>query len=510
MMALRLRLLVFLALASNSHVPAQAASWMPDEANVTEIFDNAVAELSASSEWLVKPHLAFKEEGIRSLPSGEVLVDLSELESVLEDVEGNYRPLVVKFVIAHEIWHQVQYRIYGLDATEDKYKQQKTLECQADMMAAHYLAAEIGSATELQQKAVATLPEFAFVLGRLSDGLLHPSEIQRRLAVEIGLQRAIHDGKFPIGDRETLANIRKTTLMLADIKTGERLAQWSLRQCRMVIHDDKELLQGLAVEPEGQKIEWEKTQGFVRFAVPFRNITNLPLRVSLEITSAAVSRKERGDLSKSRRVLGLRYNFDIEPNAVFTASGVLAWYATDELMPRLLIPPAEGSLISVERLPALRKRPDGNTEDDENASDLIAQIRTANSLVTTDAGNQFRNLRTSVDWSDGDSTKYNTGLNFPFAKEAAVILERRGESRVDVNFADTNEKDARELFDKYLNAYQTIYKATLIKREDRRDEMPSATIQVGRLVEVEFYVYKDRDDDTFSFNVVYYWVRSYD
>lgn len=98
-------------------------------ATFSEILD------SVSAPWNVKAALDISEDGsVISRPDGHIEVGKLTLIERLNSVEPNYRPLALRFIMLHELWHQVQFRDQGSDIESDS-DLGRFLECQADIMA---------------------------------------------------------------------------------------------------------------------------------------------------------------------------------------------------------------------------------------------------------------------------------------------------------------------------------------------------------------------------------------
>jgi hypothetical protein len=450
------------------------------------------ADVRSLPDWGVTPSLKADGDETVSEPSGVIKFDPSYLSHILTSVPDASRDYTLMFISAHEIWHQVQFKKYGTDIASQRYRLEKILECQADMMATYYLGNKLGKGTVEQQEALIQIPTFAFGLAEFGDGLYHPPGVARRVAAQIGLQRAIHDSGIAIPNMDAPA-VKEATQWLADIRDQESLISWSYRQCRMITHSDESLSNQISVGPN-RSIEWNKPKdGVVTYSIPFTNESSTPLSVELEVTSASVSRTNVNDVSAMRRIAGSKYRFDILPGATFWANGLLPWYATDDLMPELLFPPhGAETLISASAMPPVNS-PTAEVASNKNETTDILAVRSALSVITTNALTGFKNLRGQVSSSFDGDLSYACPVAFPRAKRSEVIFERLGETRISVDFPYVLKPDAEATYSFYTQALRSIFPDGIPKSRSSSndDQLPSSTMQLTKLIEASWSIYKD-------------------
>ena len=86
-------------------------------------------------------------ETISSLEAVGVRLGLGRIRKDLANVDSAARLTTLQFYLAHEAWHQRQYKIYaGYDILGDS-EQSRLMECQADVMAAEMIGEAVGYQT---------------------------------------------------------------------------------------------------------------------------------------------------------------------------------------------------------------------------------------------------------------------------------------------------------------------------------------------------------------------------
>jgi hypothetical protein len=74
----------------------------------------------------------------QSFPSGVVQISLQTLEADFASVPPAVLPLMIRWIVAHEYWHQIQFRDHGPSVLSGDDDSRRLSECEADIMAATF------------------------------------------------------------------------------------------------------------------------------------------------------------------------------------------------------------------------------------------------------------------------------------------------------------------------------------------------------------------------------------
>jgi hypothetical protein len=192
--------------------------------------------------------------GTQAHPTLGILVDSGEIAGLLQRVSSHKgaagvpaeeitRRLeyVVRFLVAHEYGHLMQYRSFGRDSVAS-LNATRVIECGADLLGgvgfSDYLASRYGSA--LPEGATQTAIDFGYVVGGSDwlDGTTHPLPEDRRRCIERGVEvaaelhgaRAVRAGA---ADSATLTLARRLNETEPELYRGKvSLMSWSQTRSR--------------------------------------------------------------------------------------------------------------------------------------------------------------------------------------------------------------------------------------------------------------------------------------
>jgi hypothetical protein len=289
--------------------------------------------------------------GTSSHPDAGIAVSLTELQRIRQDSGVRKFREILRFILAHEKAHQVQYRQYSATAVQsDDEEQRRIFECQADILAGKYMIESFGEPTPENQAAIEDALQVAFDLGteeysKFSD---HPSHEARRIAVRLGmasgmtvlLSRRLPD---PIAQ-----GMIQTISEKVDIRSGEMPLDWSLRLSKRITHFSRAA--SLDIVLDDKDIKWDTTaqNPFVTFSLTYENTGHKPIIVDLEVQCASVPRNNPDDTKKWQKWSVKNFRFTLQPGQKYPVRGTLPWLATPDLMPRLIFPPDATALMSCE------------------------------------------------------------------------------------------------------------------------------------------------------------------
>lgn len=418
------------------------------------------AEVAAiANAWSIAPQIEFRDGGsLEARPGGSLIVGRTFLRTLLSGVSASIKPDALRWLLAHELWHIVQFQTIGPELFNRPDAFRRVVECQADLMAGHFLFNSLAS--DFQGKtdalrAVGNLPSSIALLTH--GGATHPTAADRHVAIQFGMTRALYDRAEQIVGSEQADSVRHSISALLDFTPGQSVDTWSMNRCKKITHYNQSIafLERLKTE-----ISWNKggDPPLVTFTIIYRNGGNKPLRVSMEVLSASVPRKGPSERARWQRQQALHQTFEIEPRMTHSVSGTLYWYSDDDLMPRLIFPVEDGSLVSVEEI----DRPVARNETVHAQADGLdaetAKFGTALLRISNDAPNNFQNLRGSGCRGGTDTRFCPSSVAVPGAFRTEVWVERNGSATVEIEFRrDVVKEEAQAIYEKLVRDFKALW-----------------------------------------------------
>lgn len=292
-----------------------------------------------------------KEKGrIVSLPNQVIELSLEELKRISLIAEKNLRFYIVRFVVAHEFSHQVQYYRLGNNPKfmNNDLISKTTLETQADILAASVffmLSPELmvyeKSDPDFLKKVLNTLFNVTYNMG-ISENTLgsHPSKRDRMLAVRLGFTNGLSmvyddwvksDTVRAINNGITLPVFKKQMedqFKFLDLKNNEDIVFWSYRQAKKIVNYDRKIATGIVlVTPRDKRHFFHETSEdpYVDYNLTYKNISDKSIDVQMEVFVALISR-ENPDSPENYRKLNVRhYDFTLLPGQTTTLADKLLW-----------------------------------------------------------------------------------------------------------------------------------------------------------------------------------------
>ena len=297
-------------------------------------------------------------EAFLSERSGVVTIGRGAVRKIFAIAPTDAQDEVLRWVLAHELSHQVQFRDFG-GGVDVSGADAKLLECQADVMAGNLLGEtvldkDLAAFTTAEQqrigKAISMILDVASNAEMSFEGRLdHPTASQRRIAVRMGVRRAMMSRITLLqgADGSDALGVVLPSMLMTDADTAPK--DWAPMICRAILHNGdgaKDLSVGKAA------IQWDKPPDppAVHYSIPFANLGPLTLRATLQVATAAVPRTSPTDHESWLATDAKTFQVDIAPGATFVAEGALSWYGTETVHPRLIIPQDEGSLFDAVRV----------------------------------------------------------------------------------------------------------------------------------------------------------------
>jgi hypothetical protein len=424
-------------------------------------FDSTIrAEVAAIAKaWSIAPRIEFRDSNeLEARPDGIIVVGRTFLRSLLNGVSTSIQSDALRWLLAHELWHLVQFQTIGADLFNRPDAFRRVIECQADLMAGHFLFNSLASGFREKTDALRTVGDLPSSVALLTHGgATHPPEADRRVSIQFGMSRAFYDHAERIVGPEQADNVRQNVSALLNFSLGEAVDVWGLGQCKKITHYDQS---SVFLERAKTDVSWNKNgkPPVVTFNITYRNGGNKPLRVSLEVLSASIPREAPSERARWQRQQALHQTVEIEPRMTHTVSGTLYWYADEKLMPRLIYPLDEGSLVSVEEIdrPVTRKETVLAQADGLNAE--TAKFGTALLRISNDAPNNFRNLRAPGCWGDTDMRYCPSSVTVPGALRTEVWVEKNGSATVEIDFrSDVAKDEAQAVYEKLVRDFKALW-----------------------------------------------------
>lgn len=448
--------------------PASAMTDLQIVAAATEQVEKAAARWGVSTSFV-----ADDTDRIRSLPAGQVKASAKALRSALSGVPESEFEALLAWLMAHEVWHQLQFR-RGFDPANADENAKRLNECEADVMAAFAVVDErlqsrsVAPVEEAAQELVAQLQRTMNVVQQLEAGydgqLTHPSPRDRVLAIRTGAARAVHGRIYTLSSDPLRSVVRDRLAKLHDIRLTEPADAWARRVCRLILHLGNGV-SNLALDQPA--IRWNSSGDppVVDYALRYRNTGSETLKVTMQVRSASVPRQAPDDIARWSFADAQTHQFEMRPGASHTVSSRLDWYATDELKPRLLFPMEAGSIFDVQAVPA------GQTSDVAPLSltPELAKLKSDLQSIYTAARFRFQPVAANCE-SVGGGQICELKTPLPGVVSRSVHREPDGASEVyAVFYRGQSKSDAEGAYAEFRRKLRIIYPAVSFNERVRPD-----------------------------------------
>lgn len=362
---------------------------------------------------------------------------------------------IVRFILAHELAHQLQFRSYGAGITKSSCEQRRLYECQADIISGIALGriydlSDTMRATE-DYKSITSGLAYIYNTGDRESGLaLHPTPAQRRAAFRYGLG-------FNPANQNRLAIERNTG---PDSQKSDSLG-WSMGLARLIMHYP--LTQSRNITYDSMTIHWNTgtEHPFVTFTQEYVNNSAQPVRINVCYQIRGVysygNRKLR-DTDYTKPLLSGENKFmtaTLQPGEKRILTGDLNWLNVSlaNFMPVIIYPGEEDGLYNAESLSGNLGDPSNNCIG--NFADLDSQYKYDNQktgffLALNQAersllGDDWKALEGGFSYKEGrtKSLTYQSALRFPNSLDNTIMVWPGGASYrkgfLNVNFYNDND-----------------------------------------------------------------------
>jgi len=403
-----------------------------------------------------------------SLPGEGIKISRKGLERILHDSAAGSAGLIIQFLVAHELAHQLQFAHYrGNMINTTSCELRRLYECQADVLAGVYVSGlyDLPDSVAINAKLTPFMLralEYVYSIGDEEySRIFHPSFTERRMAFRLGLAYPAVRAGFRNG-----ANTYSGEAI--DYRPGEDSLAWSLRLSRAIIHypnsvNKRIFFSSLAGTADSSDfITWHKTLkdpsvsyklGYFKNANPFP--VNLFLQCGLRGTYRDSTRQDPKYAVLQGKVKN--YSYHLVPGDSVLVSGVLNWYGLSDsaFWPHFVSPPNLESLYTAE--PS-----DGRSEEiDADCPSIPFHGETSRMKMNTLAYelgialrasiNKFKNLEVGFGQNFG-SIHYTTNLNYYTDAEVWNDLSDSTAYLTIPLYVGIDSTTAREAFDKGASA----------------------------------------------------------
>jgi hypothetical protein len=447
---------------------------------------------AASQRWGVSPTIRITDSGrSESSPLGRITIAREPIQRAIGPLPADQARMVVSWIVAHEVWHQVQFRDLGTDRGSES--EARLSECAADAMAADIvLRSEVSTArARLGEEPP---PGLVDAIGRIigtaenfeigfNGQLDHPTSNQRRAAIRYGFGRAMHVLYPTISDSPTRDLERDRIGRIYDIRRDESDMAWSSRVCRRILHSGD----GVGdLEVGHAEINWNRTADnpVVDYRIPYVNHGPLAIRVNLQVRSVTIPRISPDDAGSWTIADERTYQFDLAAGQTYWVAGRLTWYATEAAYPRLVFAPDLETAYDVERLAALPSAtpsavPIGLTPD-------LIRLRSVVQTISATALDEFTGVIRDCEIVEGTRTCQLT-MPVPGVVEAFAEMESTGSSEVVLTiYQGPSDEAANAAYSEFRLRLRTIFPAAAFNDRPEHDGRKSLsfTPATGALFEL--------------------------
>lgn len=316
--------------------------------------DTAVAttELKRMNEMFgYRIKMDVKDKGkIVSLPNQVIELSLDELKRISPITEKNIRFYIVRFVVAHEFAHQMQYYKFGTNAKfmNNDLVSKTIIEAQADILAGSIffmISPELYVYQETQpdfvKKVFHELFKVTFNMG-IGENTLgsHPSRRDRMLAIRTGFTYGfsiVYDNRIKSDTAWAIKNgithqifkkQMKDQFRFMDLKDNEDIMLWSYRQAKKIVNCDRKIATGIVLitPPDKRHLYHETSENpYVDYNLTYKNITTKSIDVEMEVFVVLLSREKRESPENYRKLNVRHYNFTLLPGETKTLEDKLLW-----------------------------------------------------------------------------------------------------------------------------------------------------------------------------------------
>ncbi|WP_380780407.1 hypothetical protein [Sphingomonas sp. R86520] len=458
---------------------------------------------AAAARWGLAPIIRAPAGGgdVASRPDGSITVPLGSVRRLLRTASEGQARAIVGWLLAHEVWHQLQFRDGWNPATAQPVERRRK-ECVADTMGAYAVLdddlADVTSAPtpEATRALGTTLARVADLSAEIEAGQTgandHPAPAERRAALRIGFARALQGKIATLSPDSEGRVIRDQLASLHDIRTDEPVATWADRTCSLLLHDGDGVSDLASDRPT---INWNRdgNPAIVTFRIPFRNTADVPIHATLQVRSVSVPRISPDDRSTWALADVRNYTVTLAPRGQYDLTGTLRWVATDTLYPKLVYPTKLDSLYNAVRL----TRAPRAAANDQSAMALTSEpARLKGQLQTIYNAARGRFGLVSQDCETLEHDRWCKLRELPVGVTSGdVIVEGNGSSRVELTiYRGSSVAESVAAYRRFHGWLRAMYPALQFQERSGADR-DSATMSPSPLAILSITRRKSRSGD---------------
>jgi hypothetical protein len=285
--------------------------------------------------------------GISSHPNLGIIFDVTEFQNLQKSsgLSEERMGSVAIFILAHELAHQVQYKVYTSALFARSVQEKRVLEAQADLLGtlnalrAIFLNDKDVLKSDLWRR-YKDWVDVAFASGAerfsLSD---HPARAARATAARLGIGALVAFS----GDLS-----KEIAGHPWNVEDGEEELSWSLRTAKELCKSDQDAALQL-VETE-RRLDWgDGKSGDFAYDITYHNRGDKELRVNLVVeTVEAVNGDEAGNAALWDTTDMREHKFLLPPHGTYHVQGKLLWERKSHAsVPMVNLPSEPGGIVSV-------------------------------------------------------------------------------------------------------------------------------------------------------------------
>ncbi|MBB5636904.1 hypothetical protein HDE68_002817 [Pedobacter cryoconitis] len=301
----------------------------------------------------------------------DIVVNLAQISKNLIGKSDSFRSLFIKYIIAHELGHQIQFGTYQKNVINKASGEGRVfLECYADVLSG-FIISQVYSQVELKE--LVQRPGFnqeayfkentTLILDVLTMVLemnrkevayqTHPSNSQRLQAIRQGLLMGqtflthlmifTNNPAYLALTKEKQEEI-KTRLAARDKTLGYDISQsnnpftWCHNEAILIINETNSL--AVNVIRYDENIEWDKraTNPIVDFCYRLLNRNPVTVKLSGRNYTEIILRKDSRNILNLGTCDAATFDKTLAPGESVLISGRLKWIADDDYMPHIILP----------------------------------------------------------------------------------------------------------------------------------------------------------------------------
>jgi hypothetical protein len=389
----------------------------------------------------------------------------------------------IRWLVAHEYWHQVQFRVLGPLALQVDNELRKVLECEADLMAGKLLGSDKRlDMTNFDTTNPDSLDYVLEIPSRITpsgSSATHPTAAQRSLATTFGVLKGILDyQRTASSDGAELAEVLGNAI---DFQANEPEEEWRSRQCRRIVQYRQSAVGAIALRSPSIKWSKDPANQIVVFKLPYQNTSNTGVRVSVGVFVAVDSGTGANGVETFFPLSSLSEIFEISPGGTHVVQGTLPFAGDSTDM--VLLFARSRALISAEFIEGTQVLETLEMPTGESAAADAREFGTAIVEIVRDAPNLFMNIRGC------GGRRCESKVSIPTAKQTDIVIENRTAEVTSVLYEGDSRQSAEETFHKHRKFLKDLWPDKR-SREGDDDTLPEVEIRLTNRAKLKLYLYE--------------------